>query len=368
MKKKLLITFCLTAMFICACGSQTSSTVENVESEISEVLSDTEIQENAISEAIAKEQESIEEDRNADTSSKDEETPSEEVSEETQEIIPGTLEFFSVRFPDSCNKACTGECGTVELVKYTAKDYIGDGDDVVKKANVYLPAGYNPANKYNVIYLLHGIGGDETEWGMDDPNSRLRRTLDNLIANGEIEPVIVVTPNGRATACKHTDATNSFYQFGYELRNDLIPYIESNYSTYAEYNENGYDLTATRNHRAVAGLSMGGMQTINIGICECLDLFSYFGAFSAAPTSYEAGKVAKAIDASEYEIDYFYNLCGTEDSIAYSSHAAAAKNVDAFTDKLTEGENFIWMEKPGDHNFNIWNLGFYNFVRIAFTK
>ncbi len=308
----------------------------------------------AIAEAIANEQQSILEDRDAE--------PEEEI-----ESAPAEEEFFVKMIPSDYVVACEGECGTVELITYNTKDYIGDGDDVEKKANVYLPAGYNPANKYNVIYLLHGIGGNENEWGMNDTKSRLRKMLDNLVAKGDIEPVIVVTPNGRALACEHTDATDSFYQFGYELRYDLIPYIESHYSTYAEYDENGYDMTASRNHRAVAGLSMGGMQTINIGICECLDLFSYFGAFSAAPTSYDSSKVAKAIDDSEYEVDFFYNICGTEDKIAYSAHEAAAKNVAAFTEKLSD-ENYIWMEKTGAHDFNIWNLGFYNFVRVAFTK
>lgn len=279
-------------------------------------------------------------------------------------------EEFSIvdKIPDKYLMAYKGEKGTVESITYTAKDYIGDGEGCEKKAYVYLPAGYDEKNKYNVMYLMHGIGGSEREWELNKDGSKLRRMLDNLIGSGEVEPFIVVTPNGRALGCEHTDANNAFYQFGYELRNDLVPYIESHYATYGEYSEAGYDLTAARNHRAMAGLSMGGMQTINIGLCECLDIISWFGAFSAAPTSYPASKVASIVNESGYEVDYFYNICGTDDGTAYASASAAAKTVDLICDKLTAGENFTWQERSGGHTFGIWHLGFYNFAHIAFQE
>ena len=257
--------------------------------------------------------------------------------------------------------------GTIESITYMAKDHLGEGPDVEKKAFVYLPEGYDSSKKYNVLYLMHGIGGDENEWGLNTgKKAMVKIIMDNLISNGIIEPFIVVTPNGKAFALSNTSGNDLFYKFGYELRNDLIPYIESHYSTYAEYDENGYDLSATRTHRAMAGLSMGGMQTINIGMCECLDLFSWFGAFSAAPTSYASSKVAGIVDASEYKVDFFYNICGTGDGIAYSSASAAAKNLPSVSKTFVENENFMWQERSGGHDFNIWNLGFYNFAQIAF--
>ena len=202
---------------------------------------------------------------------------------------------------------------------------------------------------------MHGIGGDENEWGMKDDNSLVKKIMDNLTVKGDIEPFIVVTPNGRSGYDGNADNNYlAFYKFGEELRNDLIPYIESHYSTYTD-----------REHRAMAGLSMGGMQTINIGICECLDLISYFGAFSAAPTSYEAAKVAATIkNHPDLPINYFYNICGTEDSIAYSAHAAAAKLLPKLCSSLEEDKNFRWQEQSGGHDFGIWNLGFYNFAKI----
>ncbi len=250
--------------------------------------------------------------------------------------------------------------GTIEHISYKTKDYYGNKAELTKYANVYIPAGYSKKNKYNVLYLMHGIGGSEAEWGLTGDGSIVKRIMDNLIEQGLIEPFIVVCPNGRSGkdfANTNSDY-NSFYKFGQELRNDLIPFIDKKYST----NKN-------RNGRAMAGLSMGGMQTINIGICESLDLISYFGAFSAAPTSYPAEKVAKTIkEKSEYPIHYFYNICGLEDSIAFGAASNAAKNLPEFIPDFVEDKNFNWQEIHGGHDFNVWYLGFYNFAKIAFTK
>ncbi len=250
--------------------------------------------------------------------------------------------------------------GKIENVSYKTKDYYGNGAEITKKANIYLPYGYSTEKKYNVLYLMHGIGGSESEWGMTGNASIVKRIMDNLIENGEIEPFIIVCPNGRSG--KDFANTNSdfksFYKFGQELRNDLIPFIDENYST-----------NTNRDGRAMAGLSMGGMQTINIGICESLDLISYFGAFSAAPTSYPASKVAGFINAKpEYPIHYFYNICGLEDNVAYGAAAAAAKSLPQYAPQFVEGKNFNWQEIHGGHTFNVWYLGFYNFARIAFSK
>jgi len=272
-------------------------------------------------------------------------------------VLPGKYSYMNVQ----------DEPGTIEEITYTAHDYLGDGPDVEKKAFVYLPYGYDETKKYNVLYLCHGIGGSENEWGLGNAKTSIvKKIMDHLIKDKDIEPFIIVTPNGKALALSGISGNDYFYKFGYELRNDLIPYIESHYSTYADYDENGYDMTATRTHRAMAGLSMGGMQTINIGICECLDLFSWFGAFSAAPTSYSSARIASAIKDSEYKVDFFYNICGKQDDIAYASASNAARNLPKISDLFVENENFMWQEKSGGHDFNIWYLGLYNFAQIAF--
>ena len=249
------------------------------------------------------------------------------------------------------------ERGTVLEIRYPSKDYYGDKKDIMKPALVYLPAGYSEDKQYDLLVLCHGIGGTEKEWGFLDPACPGRCAVDNLIARKEIKPLIIVMPNGRSTEdCGNTDWSNmqAFYSFGQEIRNDLLPWMDAHYATYG----------ADRNHRYIAGLSMGGMQTINIGLCECLDLFSAFGAFSAAPTSYPAAQVAANIRKFDNcPVTFFYNICGTGDSIAYASAAAAAKDLPKYTDQLTEA-NWHWQECPGDHNFDIWYLGLFNFLRI----
>lgn len=249
--------------------------------------------------------------------------------------------------------------GRIEKISYITKDYFGDEHTIEKYANVYLPADYDSKKQYCVLYLLHGIGGSENEWGMVNNDSFVKMMMDNFIEKGEINSFIIVTPNGRSSVnfADINSDYNSFYKFGLELRNELIPYMDSHYSTFAD-----------RNHRAIAGLSMGGMQTINIGICECLDLFSYFGAFSAAPTSYQSQRIASYLENnSQFKVNYFYNICGIEDTVAYASSSNAAKNLSEICSEITE-RNFTWQEVHGGHDFQIWYLGFYNFAKIIFKQ
>ncbi len=269
------------------------------------------------------------------------------------------------RLPVEYKKTMPEGGGTVEKITYPSKDYTGDGAEVTKKALVYLPAGYSEDQQYDLLVLCHGIGGTENEWGFLNPNCVGKNTVDHLIASGEIRPLIIVMPNGRSTANFGDTSFNnmqSFYTFGQEIRNDLLPWMDSHYATYGSLTPD--DLSAARDHRYMAGLSMGGMQTINIGLCECLDLFSAFGAFSAAPTSYTASRVAAEIGRFENcPIRFFYSICGLQDNVAYASASAAAKDLLKYTDRLTE-ENWCWQECGGAHSFEIWNLGLYNFLRI----
>ncbi|MCQ2497011.1 MAG: MarR family transcriptional regulator [Lachnospiraceae bacterium] len=298
------------------------------------------------------------------------ETATEPEEENMDLIVKDDLNIVD-EIPEEYLVARESENGEVVTIEYPTYDYTNDGAEITKFANVYLPYGYSEDQQYDVLYLMHGIGGSENEWGLKKNISQVRDMMDNMVANGEIKPFIIVCPNGRSTA-KYKDASfdnmGAFYNFGKELRNDLIPYIDANFSTYAEYDENGYDLAAARDHRAMAGLSMGGMQTINIGICESLDMISWFGGFSAAPTSYEKKKVVEIIDSdfADESIHFFYNICGTEDGTAYGSHEAAAKGIDELTDRLVNGANYIWHERSGAHDFKIWYLGLYNFAHIVF--
>lgn len=292
--------------------------------------------------------------------------------EPTPDSEPEPAKLESKMIPARYTMFNAGSMGKVEEIQYKTYDYYGDGAELTKTAFIYLPPNYDESKQYNVLYLMHGIGGSEREWGMTGSMSQVKLMMDNLIAYGDIEPFIVVTPNGRSSAdFANTSADhNAFYVFGQELRNDLIPYVDANYATYAEYDESGYDLTAARDHRAMAGLSMGGMQTINIGIGECLDIMSWYGAFSAAPTSNPAATTAEKLAGypEEYNIHYFYNICGLSDGIALASHKNATQGLCDKTDRLTDGENYMWQEVAGAHDFKVWYLGFYNFAQIVFGE
>ena len=160
--------------------------------------------------------------------------------------------------------------GRLEMIEYDSKT-VGTR----RKMNVYTPPGYSTDKKYPVLYLLHGIGGDETEWQrFATPNV----LLDNLIADGQAMPMIVVMPTAarrRTTAPKATSWPRrpAFATFERDLLDDVIPAIESRYAA-----------STDREQRALAGLSMGGGQTLNFGLAH-LDRFAWLGAFSSAPNT-----------------------------------------------------------------------------------
>ena len=263
-----------------------------------------------------------------------------------------------VQYEDQVPSAYTRQAeqrGTIEKFVYQAHDYFNDSALYEKTAFVYLPYGYDENQTYDLLILCHGIGGSEYEWGMTNEDSKVKRIMDNLIQNGEIRPFIVVTPNGRAGK---TEDHSSFYSFDQELRNDLLPALAAKYAV---------DIT-DRNRCAMAGLSMGGMQTINLGIGKCLDLFSAFGAFSACPTTNPASITAATLTAHpDLPVRVFYSICGTGDSIAYASATAAVDKLETMTKQLNE-KNFIRQYVTGGHDFGVWYLGFYNFARLIGEK
>ena len=154
-----------------------------------------------------------------------------------------------------------------------------------RRMMVYLPAGYGTTSKrYPVLYLLHGSGGDEEAWLTC---GRAAQIMDNLIAQGQCEPMIVVMPNGIATRAaapgKDPNNPNQGAQgMDYETMmgriervfvSDIVTYIDSHYRTIAD-----------KNHRAIAGLSLGGLQTIYIS-ANNPTMFDYVGLFSAQATN-----------------------------------------------------------------------------------
>ena len=162
--------------------------------------------EDMIAEAIRQETSRVEsESETAESGSGAQEETPREPTAEISDLIPPKYTDYQMKEP-----------GRIEQISYTTRDYFGDGEEVTKYANVYLPYDYSEDRQYNVLYLMHGIGGDENEWGMNKNSSKVKLIMDNLIYYGDIEPFIVVTPNGRSSsnfAAQGSDY-NSFYVFG----------------------------------------------------------------------------------------------------------------------------------------------------------
>ena len=174
-----------------------------------------------------------------------------------------------------------------------------------RKMQVYTPPGYSPDKKYPVLYLLHGIGGDETEWQRFAHPDVL---LDNLIADGKAVPMIIVMPNGRAQkddrAGPNAMATApAFAKFERDLLDDVIPAIQSRYSTYTN-----------RENRALAGLSMGGGQSLNFGLAH-LDTFAWVGGFSSAPNTKKPAELVPDPAAAKEKIKLLWLSCGNKDGL-----------------------------------------------------
>lgn len=153
--------------------------------------------------------------------------------------------------------------------------YFSKTSDATRRCFVYTPPDYDkdPSTRYPVLYLQHGMGEDETGWGNQGHANLI---LDNLIADGKVKPFIIVMENGGGISGPGGGGRFNFSAFEHILIDNLIPFIDANYRTIAD-----------QPHRAMAGLSMGGMQTRVITLAH-LDAFSHIGIFSGgsiAPTN-----------------------------------------------------------------------------------
>ena len=236
--------------------------------------------------------------------------------------------------------------GKIDSVSYHSKT-VG----TIRKALVYTPPGYDKGKKYPVLYLLHGIGGDEKEW-LIGGNPQV--ILDNLYDQGKLVSMIVVMPNGRAMKDDRAignvmapDKVQAFANFEGDLINDLIPYVDKRYHTYKD-----------SGHRAIAGLSMGGGQSLNFGLTH-LNLFAWVGGFSSAPNIKKPEELVPDPAATNKQLKLLWISCGASDGLLMYSQRThdylMAKNVP-----------HIYYVEPGGHDFNVWKNGLYMFSQLIF--
>jgi enterochelin esterase-like enzyme len=236
--------------------------------------------------------------------------------------------------------------GQLEMVTYDSKS-VG----TTRKMQVYTPPGYSKEKKYPVLYLLHGIGGDETEWQrFATPNV----LLDNLIAEGKAVPMIVVMPNGRAQKNDRAEGNvmstaPAFAAFEQDLLKDVIPAIESRYSAEAD-----------REHRALAGLSMGGGQSLNFGLAH-LDTFAWIGAFSAAPNTKPAKELVPDPAAVKSKLKLLWLSCGKKDGLIRISQGVHVYLRD-------NNVSHIWHVDGNSHDATHWRNSLYHFAQRIFRS
>lgn len=246
--------------------------------------------------------------------------------------------------PSGFDKARTNvPHGKVEEVEYDSKS-VG----VKRKMVIYTPPSYSSDKKYPVLYLLHGIGGTEWEWvGAGSANV----ILDNLIADGKATPMILVMPNGRARANDKAEgnvfeSAPAFGVFDKDLIGSVIPYVDSHYSS-----------VANREHRALAGLSMGGGQSLNFGLAN-LGTFGYIGGFSSAPNTFQTEKLVPDIEKAK-ALKLLWVSCGDKDGLL-----GISQGVHQFLKQ--KNVPHIWRVSPGGHDFPVWKNDLYWFAQKIF--
>ena len=254
--------------------------------------------------------------------------------------------------------------GNLEQVWYHSAE-----NDMTRRLYVYTPYGYEPKKtkvKYPVLYLLHGGGGDEDAW------STLGRTcqiLDNLIAAGKAEPMLVVMPNGNPSQYASQtlgiaeNANVKKYSSGFDnyssLVADIVPFIESR-----------YNVITNKKGRSVAGLSMGGGQSFYIAFRN-VDKFSSVGIFSsgligASAIGGEPFDAEKQIPGMLSQSDKFnkfdviYLACGEQDNRIDGMLEFKA----TLDSKGYKG--VVWEQCPGGHEWKVWRRNLASYVQLIF--
>ncbi len=234
--------------------------------------------------------------------------------------------------------------GKLEMIEYDSKT-VG----TKRKMQVYTPPGYSADRKYPVLFLLHGIGGDETEWQRFATPDVL---FDNLIADGKAVPMIVVMPNGRAQkddrAGPNAMATApAFAAFERDLLDDVIPAIQARYST-----------QANRESRALAGLSMGGGQSLNFGLTH-LDTFAWVGGFSSAPNTRKPADLVPDPASAREQLKLLWLSCGNKDGLI-----GISQGMHAYLKE--KGVPHIWHVDGNGHDATHWRNSLWHFSQRIF--
>ena len=257
--------------------------------------------------------------------------------------------------------------GELKVVPYDSKALA-----TRRRVRVYTPPGYSATRKYPVLYLLHGLGGDDREWTATCCHAD--NVLDNLLAEGKMQPMVVVFPNGNSSVTADSAAAvagegrgargapgqpgagrggprGGFESWGTPFENDLlkdiIPLIESQYSVYSD-----------REHRALAGLSMGGGQTLNLGLSH-IELFAWIGGFSSAPNTKAPAELIPDLTAAKEKLKLLWLSCGNRDGLI-----GVSQGVHNYLKE--KGVPHVWHVDGNAHDGTEWDNNLYLFGQRIF--
>ncbi|MDF2611520.1 MAG: enterochelin esterase-like enzyme, partial [Lachnospiraceae bacterium] len=283
--------------------------------------------------------------------------------------------------------------GTIERVAYTTSSFDSANETLDKDMLVYLPVGYDQndkTKKYNVLYLIHGLTENQnTVFGGPGENTEMMKVIDNMIYNGQLDPMIIVTPTWAYKG--DSDFMAAFFRqqpanFHKELVNSIIPVIESKYNTYAASTSEA-DLVAARDHRAVAGFSMGSSATWFTYINQ-IKYFKYYMPMSLSSqvnsgldmyTGTLAEKRAQHLESIAEAAGYgpndfsIFAATGTEDTLAYNDmnpQMEAMKKLNTTfmpSADLTKGNFYYMLLEGGTHTWNCVNRYLYNMLPDLFN-
>ncbi|MEO8885666.1 MAG: alpha/beta hydrolase-fold protein [Mucilaginibacter sp.] len=222
-----------------------------------------------------------------------------------------------------------------------------------RKVFIYTPPGYdvNTAKKYPVLYILHGGGEDERGWAQQGKTDVI---LDNLIAQKKAKPMLIVMPDANIGGGGFGE--DGLKAFANEMKQNIIPFIEKNYRT-----------LNTSNNRALAGLSMGGINTLYTGVYNT-NLFGYLGVFSSgwiAPSQKDLANaqydyLQKNRAMVEKNLKLLWVSTGMKEDIAYNNCKTMLAKFDELKIKYT------YSEYPGGHTWPVWRNNLYNFAPLLF--
>ena len=280
-------------------------------------------------------------------------------------VCGSTPKFYYTDLPDRFYTPCD-EAGQTFKIQYSSKT-VSTGEKLTRTASIYLPYGYDENKQYNVLIMVHGLGGNSNQminqtYSYDNRDYNLKYLYDHMIKERLCEPFIGVGINTRGGA---SDEELYYEQIAYELKNDLLPYIVRHFGTYAE-GDTLEDIVAARRHFGMCGLSMGSIYTYKTGLELCLDIFGNFGPFGGA---YNYEPVVTGMNtgrSAEMPIYCLVAGCGTQDGsgrLHYEAHQYILKRCST---RLRTGINCWYLSPDYGHEYRAFHILMYDGLQVMF--